>query len=246
MYLSSFTTQTLLSLFLFEVHHTTMAKDDSRVMRLRAQKRILADSPLPGTYFLWDNHLIPEGISNTELTTASSNQFIDESGSGHGQSQQPWLQQDPVELLLTDCTTDHSDQSSLLPNGKFQRRQAQIPNACSSQRNIQPGQLKLQQGDQGQDGQGEQTNPGGTPPGGGQVGETSDPENVQALRVKPYPSDLDLLNLLQFGRTRDPNEVCNAFVGQSVPICAPVQVPPQISPAEVVVPSRFCKCAFSL
>lgn len=42
-----------------------------------------------------------------------------------------------------------------------------------------------------------------------------------------------------FGEKGDPHEICNAFGGQDVLIHAPALIPPQLSPAELVVPSRF-------
>lgn len=242
MYLSAFIMQTFLSLLLFQVQHGTRAKDDSSLMRLRAQKR---------TPFLSDDHLTPEGISNTEITTLASGDILtDKSGSGDElRNQQPWLQQDPVGFLLTDCTTtgttDHFDQSSLLPSAKFQRRQTQIPNACNSQWNTQQGQMKLQQGDQGQEGQRGQATPDVTRPGKGQEGEEAKPgADLSTTRLGAYPSILELSNLFHYGRKGNPNEICNELVGQGIPICAPLSFPPQFSPAKVVVPSRFCKCVF--
>lgn len=242
MYLSAFITQTFLSLLLFQVEHATRAKEDSSLMRLRAQKR---------TPFLSDDHLTPEEISNTELTTlASGDILIDKTGSGdEHRNQQPWLQQDPVGFLVTDCTTtgntDHFDQSSLLPSAEFQRRQTQIPNACNSQWNTQQGQMKLQQGDQGQEGQRGQTIPDVTRPGEGQVGEDAKPgEDLPPVRLGPYPTSLELSNLFHYGRKGNPNEICNELVVQGIPICAPLSIPPQVSPAKLVVPARFCKCVF--
>ena len=242
MYLSAFIMQIFLSLLLFQVQQATRAKDDSSLMILRAQKRNL---------FLPDDHLTPEDISNTELATlASGDTLIDKSGSGYEHpNQQPWLQQDPVGSLLTECTTtgttDHFDQSSLLPSTKYQRRQTQIPNACNSQWNTQQGQLKLQQGDQGQEGEPGQTIPDVTRPGEGDVGEEAKPrESVPTPRVGPYPSLSELSNLFHFGRKGNPNEICNELVAQGIPLCAPRSIPPQVSPAKVVAPSRFCKCVF--
>lgn len=242
MYLSAFITQTFLSLLLFQVQHATRAKEDSSLMRLRAQKR---------TPFLSDDHLTPEEISNTELTTLASGDIpIDKTGSGdEHRNQQPWLQQDPVGFLLTDCTTtgttDHFDQSSLLPSAGFQRRQTKIPNACNSQWNTQQGQMKLQQGDQGQEGQRGQTIPDVKRPGEGQAGEDAKPgEDLPPARLGPYPTSLELSNLFHYGRKGNPNEICNELVVQGIPICAPLSIPPQVSPAKLVVPARFCKCVF--
>lgn len=227
MYLSAFITQAFLSLLLFQVKHASEAKDDSSLMRLQAQKR---------NYFLADDHLTPEEISNGELTTlASGDMLIDKSESG---------------FLVTDCTTtgttDHFDQSSLLPSAKFQRRQNQIPNACYSQWNIQQGQMKLQQGGQGQGGGQGQTTPGVTRPGEGQVEEAKPGWIVPAQKGKPYPTTSELFTLFHFGRKGNPNEICDELVGQGIPICAPYSNPPQLSPAKVVAPSRFCKCVFVL
>lgn len=247
MYLSAFITQAFLSLLLFQVQQASEAKDDSSLMRLQAQKR---------TSFLSDDHLTPEEISNGELTTlASGDILIDKSGSGPEQrNQQPWHQQDPVGFLVTDCTTtgttgttDHFDQSSLLPSAKFQRRQTQIPNACYSQWNTQQeqGQMKLQQGEQGQEGEQGQTTPGVTRPGEGQIGEEAKPGwSVPTPRMKPYPTDSELFTLFHYGRKGNSNEICDELVEQGIPICAPYSVPPQLSPAKVVAPSRFCKCVF--
>lgn len=245
MYLSAFITRIFLSLLLFQVQQATRANDDSSLIRLRAQKRIP---------FLSDDHLTPEAISNTGLTTlASGDILIDKSGSGYEQrNQQPWLQQDPVGFLLTDCTTtgttDHFDQSSLLPSSKHQRRQIQTPKACNSQWNTQQGQRKLQQSDEGQVREPGQTIPDVTHPGepgeGEEGDETKPQEAVPSPRVGPYPSFLELNNLFHYGRKGNPNEICNELVAEGIPICAPLSIPPLESPAKVVVPSRFCKCVF--
>lgn len=245
MYLSALITQaSFLSLLLFQVQHASEARDDSSLMRLQAQKR---------TSFLSDDHLTPEEISNGELTALASGDILtDKSGSGPEQrNQQPWQQQDPVGFMVTDCTTtttgttDHFDQSSLLPSAKFQRRQTQIPNACDPQWNTQQGQMKLQQGDQGQEGAPGQTTPGVTRPGDGQVGEEAKPGwGVPVPKGKPFPTSSELFNLFHYGRKGNPNEICNELAGQGIPICAPYSVPPQLSPAKVVAPGRFCKCVF--
>ena len=220
---------------LFEVQYATAAKDDSGLMRLRAQKRTLADSPLPET---WDNQVAPEEIFSTKDITATG----DESGSKQDQNQEPWLQQDPVELLLTDCTTsgttDHSEQQSLPPSAKFQRRDFQAQNVCPAPRDAQPDKLKLQQGDQSAEGQREQTIPGRTRPGDGGKWK---PGNSLPPKVIPYPSSLEMFNLLEHGRKGDPQEICNWFKGQSIPMCAPVSLPSRVSPIRLLVPSRFCK-----
>lgn len=250
MYSSSYIVQTFLSLLLFQVQHIATAKDDLGLIRLQAQKRTFADSPLPETLFLWENHLTPEEISNKDLAPTSGDILMDESGSMRDQNQQLWFQQDPVKLLLTDCTTtgttEHSDQSSLLPSAKFQRRQFQDPNACPVPGNNQPDQLKLQQGEQGQEGRRGPTMPDNTRPDEGQAGGEAKLGDSLTPKVEHYPSSLELSNLFQFGRKGDPQEICNALVGQGTPMCAPVQIPPLVSPAEVVVPGRFCKSAFVL
>lgn len=245
MYISSLITQTFLSIFLFELGHTTTAKDVSGLMRLQPQRRTLTDSPLPETFFPWDNYFTPEEIPSTELTTASGNVPVDKGGSEQEQqNQQQWIQQDPVELLLTDCTntgtTDHSDQSSLIPSAKFQRRLAQDPNSCPARESSRAGQLKLQQGEQGQEGE------RGTDPGDGQVGEEAKPQKIVPPGIRPYPNHLDLFNLRNFGRMGDSHEICSEFVGQNIPMCASISNQARVSPSEVIVPGRFCKWIFFL
>ena len=241
MYLSSIVTQIFLYFLLFEVQYATAAKDDSGLMRLRARESTLADSQLPETIFPRDNQVAPEEISSTKDTTATG----DESGSKQDRNQEPWLQQDPFELLLTDCTTsgttDRSDQSSLAPSAKFQRRYFQAQNVCPTPRDTQPDQLKLQQDDQAPEGQRRHTIPHRTRPGDGGKAK---PGDFLTPKVNSYPSSLEMFNLLDFGRKGDSQEICTGFMGQSIPMCAPVSIPPRLSPATVLVPSRFCKFVF--
>lgn len=233
MYPSPFIMQTFLSLLLFQLQDTSTAKDHSGLMRLRAQKRGLAESPLSDAFLPSDNHLMLEEISKSEPTTASSGDIlVDESDPGQEQNQHSWLGQDPVDRMLTDCTTttDESDRS-LSPSAEFQRRQIRVPNACLPEWKTQPGpqKLKLDGQDQGRG----QTIPDATRPGEG-----------QEQRVKPYPSALELYRLDTFGRAGDSDSICDGFVGQSVPMCAPSSLSIPVSPPNVVAPSRFCKCVF--
>lgn len=239
MYSSTIITHTFLSLLLFQLQDTTTAKDDSRLMRLRAQKRSLADSPLSETFFPSDNGLMPEGGSKNELTTASSGSiFLDESDPGQEQIQQSWLHQKPVETMLTACTTttDESDRS-ILPSAKFQRRQTTVPNACPPEWKTQPGQQKMKL--DGQDEGSVQTIPDTEE---GPEREFHPPGELQKWNT--YPNALELFRLFTFGRVANPNSVCDEFVGQSIPMCAPSSLSALESPAAVLAPTRFCKCVF--
>lgn len=237
MYSSAIITHTFLSLLLFQLQDTTTAKDDSRLMRLRAQKRRLANPSLSESFFSSDNRLMPEETSENELTTASSGSiFVDESDPGHEHIQQSWLHQKPIETMLTACTTttDESDQS-ISPSAKFQRRQTTVPNACPPEWKTQPGQQKLKLDGQDQ--------------GSGQT--IPDTRESQEREFHPgelykwntYPDALELFRLFTFGRVANPNSICDGFVGQSVPMCAPSSLSVVlVSPAAVLAPSRFCKC----
>ncbi len=238
MYFSAFITRTFLSLLLFQLQDTTTAKDNSGLMRLRAQKRSLADSPLSEIFLSSDNHLTPEESSKTELTTASSGGvFVDDSDPGQGQIQQSWLHQEPVETMLTACTTttDESDRS-ILPSAKFQRRQTRVQNACPPELKTQPGQQKQKLDGQGQ-GSG-QTIPDGT------EGPERQFHPGELYKWNTFPNALELFRLYTFGRIANPNSICDEFVGRSVPMCAPASLSLLLSPADLLAPSRFCKCVF--
>lgn len=231
MYSSLFIMQTFLTLLFFQLQDTSTAKDHSGLMRLRALKRSLTDSRLSEAILSSeDNHLTSEELSKSEITTASSsgNILVDESDPGQEQNRQSWLGQDADDTILTLCTTttDESDQS-LLPSVKFQRRQTRVPNACPPEWKTQPGQQKLKLDGQGQGR--EQTNPDETRP-----------------RVIQYPNALELYRLDTFGRAGDPNSICDAFVGQGIPMCAPASLSIPVLPPNVVAPSRFCMCDLCL
>lgn len=230
MYSSALITQTFLSLLLFQLQGTTMAKGDSGLMRLRAQTRSLADSPLSETFLSSDDHLTPEEIYKPGLATAYPGQ--------QEQDQQSWLQQVPVETILTDCTstTDESEQS-LLPSAKFQRRQTKVQNACTPEWKPQPGQQKLNLDGQGQESG--QTRPDSARDGQGRVLQSG-----ELSKWNTYPSATELFRFNMFGRVGDSDPICDGFVGQSVPICAPFSLSGLSSPAPVLAPCRFCKCVF--
>lgn len=264
MYFSAFITHTFFSLLLFQLQDTTTAKYDSGLMRLRAQKRSLADSQRSEMtiFSSSDNHLTPEESSTKkELTTSSSSSssspggiFVDdESDPGQEKIQQSWLlhQGGPVDetMLLTACTTsntDESDQSILPPSAKFQRRQSQTtvpPNACPPEWKDQPGQQKLNL-----DGQDQEN-------GNGNGERIPDDETLEELerqfhpgqqlsKWNTYPTYLELFRLFTYGRVGDSNSICDEFVGRSVPMCAPSSLSLLDSPAEVLAPSRFCKLCF--
>ncbi len=240
MFSSAFITHTFLSLLLLQLHDTTTAKDASGLMRLRAQKRSLADPPLSETFLSSGNHLTPEEGSKTELTTApSGGDFVDESDPGQEQIQQPWLHQQPVETMLTACTTttDESDRS-ILPSAKFQRRQTRIQNACPPDWKAQPGQQKLKLDGQGQER--EQTIPDVTREGQ----EQREFNSGELNKWNTYPNALELFRLYTFGRMAYPDSICDEFEGRSVPMCASISLSFLASPASVLAPSRFCKCVF--
>lgn len=225
MYSSLFIMQTLLSFLLFQLQETSTAKDHSGLLRLRAQ-RSLADSPLSKAFVSSDNHLKREEIFESELTTVSAGDIlVDKSDPEQEQNQQSWLGQDPVGTMLTVCTTitNESDRPLSL-SAKFQRRQTRVPNACSPQQ-----ELELNGQGQGR---------------GQKVPDVTRPSEGQGQRVNPYPSSLELYRLDTFGRAGDPNSICDGFIGQSVPMCAPSSLSIPVKPPNVVVPSRFCKCIF--
>lgn len=225
MYSSLFIMQIFLSFLLFQLQNTSTAKVHSSLLRLRVQ-RSLADSPLSKAFLLSDNHLKREEIFESELTTVSAGDIlVDESDPGQEQNQQSWLGQDPVDTMLTLCTTTTNESDRPLSlSTKFQRRQTRVPNAC-------PPQQKLELNGQG---------PGRRK----KVPDVTRPSEGQGQRVNPYPSSLELYRLDTFGRAGDPNSICDAFIGQSVPMCAPSLLSIPDNPPNVVAPSRFCKCVF--
>lgn len=232
MYSSSFITQTFLFLLLFLLQDTTKAKDDSGLMRLRAQKRNLADLPLFENFFSSNNHLRPEQSSKMELTTASSGSDVLEDEI----DQQLWFHPEPAEKLLTACPTitDESD-LPILPGTKFQRRQ----NACPPVWKPQPSQPKLKLDGQGQRNENGQTIPDGT---GKTLGREAQPGELSKWNT--YPNALELFRLYTFGQMGNPNWICDGFVGQSIPMCAPFSLSILVSPADVLAPSRFCMCVY--
>lgn len=238
MYSSAFIMQTFLSLLLFQLQITTTAEVDSGLMRLRAQRRGLADSPLSETFLSPDIHLTPGETSKTGVITLSSGDIlVDDSDPGQTQSQQSWLQKVPVETLLTDCTTttDESDRS-LLPSNKFHRRQTRVSNGCTPEWKTQPGRQDLKLDGQGQ-GPGQRI-PKGTPSG--------KPFDISTPKLTTFPTALELLQLHIFGLAGHPQWICDEFEGLSVPMCAPTPLSILISPVDVVAPGRFCKLCFSL
>lgn len=238
MYSSAFITQTFLSLLLFQLQITTSAEVDSGLMRLRVQRRGLADSSLSEGFLSSDIHLPPEETSRTGVTTLSSGDvLVDDGDPGQIRSQQSWLQKVPVETLLTDCTTttDESDRS-LSPSNKFQRRQTGVSNHCTPELETQPGRQDLKLDGQGQ-GPGQMI-PKGTPPG--------KPSDIFPPNLTTPPTAMELLRLEIFGLDGHPQWICDEFVGQTVPMCAPTSLSILVSPADVVTPSRFCKSCFSL
>lgn len=245
MYSSPFIMQTFIFLLFFHLQDTCSAKDHSVWMRLRAQRRSLVDSPLGSDAFLSSgNHPKPEEVvSKYELTTPSSSRNIlvdDKSDPEPEQIQQSWLLgQDPVNdtLLLTLCTTntDESDQPSLLPpSAKFQRRQTGVPNACPPEWVTQPpGQQQNVKLDVQGQGQGSRKNTlDGTRPA----------DQGEEQKVTPYPNALELYRLDTFGRAGNSHSICDGFVGQSIPMCAPSSLQIPVSPPNTLAPSRFCKC----
>lgn len=225
MYSSLFIMQIFLSFLLFQLQDTSTVKVHSSLLRLRVQ-RSLADSPLSKAFLSSDNHLKREEIFESELTTVSAGDIlVDESDPGQEQNQQSWLGQDPVDTMLTLCTTttNESDQPLSL-SAKFQQRQTRVPNACPP-----PQKLELNGQSQGS---------------GKKFPDVIGPSEGQGQRVNPYPSSLELYRLDTFGRAGDPNSICDAFIGQSVPMCAPSLLLIPDNPPNVVAPSRFCKCVF--
>lgn len=243
MYSSTIITHTFLSLLLFQLQDPTSAKDDSHLMRLRAQKRSLADSPPYENFFSSGNRLMPGERSKNELATALSGSiFLDESDPGQEQIEQSWPQQKPIETMLTACTTttDESDRS-ILPSAKFQRRQTTVPNACPPEWKTQPGQQKMKL-----DGQGQEQDQGSrqTTPDTQEGPERGFHPPGELQKWNTYPSALELFRLFTFGREANPNSICDGFVGQGIPMCAPFSLSVLESPAAVLAPSRFCKCVF--
>lgn len=236
MYSSYFITQTFLFHLLFLLQDTTTAKDDSGLMRLRAQKRSLADSPLPENFFSSNNHLRPEQNSKMEVTTALSGGDVLEDEI----DQQLWFHPEPVEKMLTACPTitDESD-PSILPNTKFQRRQTRVQNACPPEWKSQPSQPKLKLDGQGQRNENGQTIPDGT---GKTLGREAQPGELSKWNT--YPNALELFRLYTFGQMGNPHWICDGFVGQSIPMCAPFSLSMLVSPTNVLAPSRFCMCVF--
>lgn len=198
------------------------------------------DSPLSDGFPSSGDHPTPEEVSNYELTTPSSfrNILVDKSDPEPEQIQQPWLVgQDPVDtLLLTGCTTnrDEPNQSLLPPSAKFQRRQTGVvPNACPSEWVTQPpGQQQNVKLDvEGQGSRKEILD--GTRPAAAEGEEQ---------KVTPYPNALELYRLDTFGRAGESNSICDGFVGQSIPMCAPSSLQIPVSPPNMLAPCRFCKC----
>lgn len=258
MYFSPFIMQTLISLLLFHLQDTCTAKDHSVQMKLRGQRRRHVDSPLDDAFLSSDNHPTAEKISKYELTTTPSSSrdiLVGRSGPGPGPIQQSWLVgQDPVDtLLLTLCTTntdESSDQHSLIPpSAKFQRRQTGVvvpKNACPPEWVITqppgPGQqqqnVKLDVQGQGQ-GQGSKKK---KIPDGTRLPGPAAAEGAEEQKVTPYPNALELYRLDTFGRAGESNSICDGFVGQSIPMCAPSSLKIPVSPPNILAPSRFCKC----
>lgn len=251
MYCSPFIMQTFISLLFFYLQDTCSAKDHPVRMRLRAQRRSLVDSPLGSDAFLSSgNHPTPkEDVSKYELTTPSSSSsrnilVDDKSDPEPEQIQQSWLLgQDPVDdntLLLTRCTTntDESDQQpSLLlpPSAKFQRRQTEVTNACLPEWVTQPPgqQQNVKLDGQGQGQGSRKKTPDGSRPAAAEGEEQ---------RVTPYPNALELYRLDTFGQAGNSHSICDAFVGHSIPMCAPSLLRIPLSPPNTLAPSRFCKC----
>ena len=249
--------QTLISLLLFHLQDSCSATEHSVLMRmrLRAQRRSLVDSPLSDAFLSSSgNHPTrPEEVSKYELTTPSSSSrnilVVDKSDPGPlEQSQQSWLGQDPGvdnTLLLTLCTTTNTDetdhhQSLLLapPSAKFQRRQTtdtRVPKACPPERVSQPaaGQQNMKLDVQGQGRSRRKKIP---------QEETRPAAEAEKQKVDSYPNALELFKLDRFGRAGNSHSICDGFVGQSIPMCAPSSLLIPVSPPNWLAPSRFCKC----
>lgn len=239
MYSSLFIMQTLISLLLFHLQDTCTATDHSVLMGLRAQRGTLVDSPLFDAFLSLENHQTLEDVSKYELITPSSsrNILMDKTDPGPEQSQKSWLGQHPVDtLLLTLCSTNTEDetdlQSLLPPSAKFHRRQTtRVPKVCPPEWiTLPPDQQNLKIDVQGQRSR-------------KKIPERSRPAaEAEEQKVDPYPNALELFQLDRFGRAGNSHSICDVFVGQSIPMCAPSSLLIPVSPPNMLAPSRFCEC----